>query len=81
MLLLGSNETDAINNSDIYVTYREFYLGEKEREEKLVRGIQLVNDYEYTTKNTFEKMFAIPLEFDFFKRPVYIHGHKEDLIE
>ena len=32
-----------INNSDIYDTYKDLYLNEKEREEKLLQGIQSVN--------------------------------------
>ena len=31
-------------------------------------------------KKTFDKRFAIPLDFDFFKHPVYRYGLKEDLI-
>ena len=31
-------------------------------------------------KKTFDKRFAIPLDFDFFKHPVYPYGLKEDLI-
>ena len=31
-------------------------------------------------KKTFDKRFAIPLDFDYFKRPVYQYGLKEDLI-
>ena len=31
-------------------------------------------------KKTFNKRFAIPLDFDFFKHPVYPYGLKEDLI-
>ena len=33
-----------------------------------------------TIKKTFDKRFAIPLDFDFFKHPVYPYGLKEDLI-
>ena len=32
-----------INNSDIYNTYKDLYLSEKEREEKLLQGIQSAN--------------------------------------
>ena len=39
-LMLGSKEIDTINNSDIYDTYKKLYLREKEREEKLLQGIQ-----------------------------------------
>ena len=31
-------------------------------------------------KKTFDKRFAIPLDFDIFKHPVYPYGLKEDLI-
>ena len=31
-------------------------------------------------KKTFDKRFAIPLDFDFFKHPVYLYGLKERLI-
>ena len=31
-------------------------------------------------KKTFDKRFAIPLNFDFFRHPVYPYGFKEDLI-
>ena len=36
VLMLGSKDTDTINNSDIYYTYKDLYLSEKEREEKLL---------------------------------------------
>ena len=35
---------------------------------------------ENAIKKTFDKRFAIPLDFDFFKHPLYPYGHKEDLI-
>ena len=35
---------------------------------------------ENAIKETFDKRFAIPLDFDFFKHPVYPYGLKEDLI-
>ena len=35
---------------------------------------------ENTIKKKFDKRFAIPLDFDFFKHPVYPYGLKEDLI-
>ena len=41
--MLGSKEIDTINNSDIYDTYKDLYPNEKEREEKLLQGIQSVN--------------------------------------
>ena len=43
VLMLGSKDIDTINNSDIYDTYKDLYLTEKECEEKLLRGIQLAN--------------------------------------
>ena len=43
VLMLGSKDIDTINNSDIYVKYKDVYLSEKELEEKLLRGIQLAN--------------------------------------
>ena len=38
--MLGSKNIDTVNNSDIYDTYKDLYLSEKEREEKLLQGIQ-----------------------------------------
>ena len=35
---------------------------------------------EIAIKKTLDKRFAIPLDFDFFKHPVYPYGLKEDLI-
>ena len=35
---------------------------------------------ENVIENTFDKRFAIPLDFDFFKHPVYPYELKEDLI-
>ena len=43
VLMLGSKDTDTINNSDIYGAYKGLYLNEKEREEKLLQGIQPAN--------------------------------------
>ena len=40
--MLGSKEIDTINNSDIYGTYKDLYLSEKEHEERLLQGIQSV---------------------------------------
>ena len=41
--MLDSETIDTINNSDIYDTYKDLFLSEKEREEKLLQGIQLAN--------------------------------------
>ena len=35
---------------------------------------------ENAVKKSYDKRFAIPLDFDFFKHPVYPYGLKEDLI-
>ena len=97
--MLDSKEIDAINNSDIYDTYKDLYLSEEECEKKLLQGIQSVNGLktrvgakkshgtaltvttqENAVKKTLNKRFAIPLDFDFFKHPVYPYGLKEDLI-
>ena len=43
VLTLGSKEIDTINNSDIYDTYKYLYLSKKDREEKLLQGIQPTN--------------------------------------
>ena len=42
-LILGSKEIDTINNCDIYDTYKDLHLSEKERKEKLIQGIQSAN--------------------------------------
>ena len=97
--MLGSKDIDAINNSNIYETYKDLYLSEKEREEKLLLGIQPANGLtaqvgakksdgtalavatqENAIKKTFDKRLAIPLDFAFFRHPVYPYGLKEDLI-
>ena len=39
-----------------------------------------VTTQENAIKKTFDKKFAIPLDFDFFKHPVYPYGLLEDLI-
>ena len=41
--ILGSKEIDTINNSHIYGKYKDLYLSKKEREEKLLQGIQSTN--------------------------------------
>ena len=97
--MLGSKDIDTISNSDLYDTYKDLYLSEKELEEKLLQGIQLVNGLkarvgtkkadgtawtvttqENAIKKTFDKRFAIPLDFDFFKHPLYPYGLWKDLI-
>ena len=74
VLMLGSKEMDTINNSDIYDRYKDLYLSKKEREEKLLQGIQPANGLkarvdadgtalaattqENPIKKTFDKRFA-----------------------
>ena len=41
--MLGSKDIDMIDYSDIYDTYKDLYLSEKECEEKLLQGIQSAN--------------------------------------
>ena len=43
VLMLDSKDIDTTNNSDIFDTYKDLYLSEKEREEKLLQGIQPAN--------------------------------------
>ena len=43
VLMLDSKDIDVINNSDIYDTHKDLYLIKKEREKKLLQGIQLAN--------------------------------------
>ena len=43
VLRLGSKEIDVINNACIYDAYKDLYLSEKEREERILQGIQLAN--------------------------------------
>ena len=95
----GSNKIDTINNSNIYDMYKDLALSEKEREKKLLQGLQSANGLnarvgakksdgtaltvttqENAIKKTLDKRFAIPLDFDFFKHPVYPYGLKEGLI-
>ena len=38
-LMFGSKDIDMIDDADIYDTYKDIYLSEKEREEKLLQGI------------------------------------------
>ena len=42
--------------------------------------VLVVTTQENAIKKTFDKRFAIPLDFDFFKHPVYLYGLKERLI-
>ena len=97
--MFGSTDIDTINSSDIYDTYKDLYLSGKEREERLLQGIQSDNGLKarlgakkadgtaltLTTqkneiKKAFDKRFSIPLDFDFFKHPVYPYGLQKDLI-
>ena len=40
VLMLGSKESDTVNQNYIYDTYKDLYLSKKEWEEKLLQGIQ-----------------------------------------
>ena len=40
LLMLGSKDIDTINNSNVYDTYKDLYSSEKEREEKVLQGMQ-----------------------------------------
>ena len=39
----GSKDIDTINNSDVYNTYKDLYVNQKELKEKLLQGIQSDN--------------------------------------
>ena len=97
--MLGSKDIDMIDDSYIYDTYKDLYLSEKEREGRLLQGIQPANGLkavwvkkksdgttltlatqENVIKKAFDKRFSIPLDFDFFKHPVYPCDLKENLI-
>ena len=41
--MLGSKDIDTMNNSSIFDTYKDLYLSKKEREEKVLQGIQSAN--------------------------------------
>ena len=43
VVMIGSKEINTINNADIYETYKDLYLSEEEREEKLLHGIKSAN--------------------------------------
>ena len=47
VLMLGSKDIDTINRSDIYDTYKDLCLREKEREEKLLQDIQSANGFRH----------------------------------
>ena len=83
--MLCSKEIDTINNSDVYHFCKDLCLSEKPWEDKQFWAIQWTNGLRFgqtenAIKFTLGKMFAIPLDFDFFKHSVYPHGLKEDLI-
>ena len=98
VLRFSLKEIDVINNPCIYDAYKGLYLSEKEREERLLQGIQTANGLkdrldaktldgtaltlttqENVIKKTYDKRFVIPLDFEFFKDPVYPSGFEEDL--
>ena len=61
VLMIGSKEIDTISNSDIYDTYKNLYLSEKKREEKLLQGIQTANGLKARTgaKKTDDMALAV----------------------
>ena len=71
--MLGSKDTDTINNSYIYDAYKDLYLSEKEREEKLLQGIQSANGLKARVEKVISctgdtaatyKLSGISLEYD-----------------
>ena len=73
VLMFGSKDIDTINNSDIYGTYKDLYLS--------IDGTVLtLTTQKNAIKKTFDKRFAIRLDFYFFKHLVYPYGLKEDSI-
>ena len=91
VVILGSKDFDTISNSDVDDTYKDLYLRKKGHEEKLLQGTQPANGLkvdstalpvttqENDIKKEYDKRYAIPLGFDFFKHPMYPYGFKEDL--
>ena len=49
LLLIQSIQMDTINNADFNDTYKDLYLSEKQREEKLLQGIQSANSLKART--------------------------------
>ena len=92
--MLGSRETDTMNNADIYGTYKNLYLSKKNAKRSYFNWLKVLGRWkkqadgtattvatqENTVKKTIAKRFLVPLDFDFFKHPVYPYGLKEDLI-
>ena len=63
VLKLESKENYTINNADIYDTCKDLYFSEKEREEKLLRGIQSADGLKALAdaKKNYILAFCIPL--------------------
>ena len=59
--MLGSKKTDTINNSDIYATYEDLYLSEKEPKQKLLQGIQSKNSLKVRAQAKSEDGTAIAI--------------------
>ena len=75
MLLLGSKEIDIIQNSDIYDIYKDLYLSKKEREEKLLQGIQSVNGLKarLDAANTDGTALTVTTQENAIKKGLYYH--------
>ena len=58
------------------VAYRNQHIDPAKKADGTART---VTTQENAIKKTFDKRFAIPLDFDFFKHPVYPYSLKEDL--
>ena len=81
--MLVSKDIDTMNNSVVYDTYKDLYLSEKKTWREAAsrhtgmggckKGDEMaltVTTQENANKK-FDKSIAIPLDFDFFKHPVY----------
>ena len=94
VLRFSSKEIDVINNACIYDLYKDLYLTEERLLQGIQPAIGLkaqlgtkksdgtaltLTTQENLIKKTYDKRFAIPLDFDFFNHPVYPYGLKEDL--
>ena len=79
LLMLGSKEIDTINISDIYDTFKDFYMNEKEHEKNLSWGIeserktglfQVSSKIPYGRKEDLVEM----LEFNFYEKVIFCSG-------
>ena len=85
---MDQNKIDTINDVEIYDTYKDLHLSEKGI--KSPDGLKahvgakkdrwLGNNNYNPRKWVKRKRFAIPLDFDFFKHPIYPYRLLKDLI-